>query len=109
MISRTLTSQNYINIALSMNPILHSQSRGPCNDPVSTSFNTTRQPTFWDYASINVRENQRMDNQVALATLVTQDTGRRQTKHKNTTQQTKHMRNTGPHYKSVMNPGVREG
>jgi len=37
-----------------------------------------------------------MDNQVALATLVTQDTGSRQTKHQNTAQQTKHMSNTGP-------------
>jgi hypothetical protein len=42
---------------------------------------------------INLRENRkvqsRMDNPEKLATLGTQHTGRRQTKHKNTTQRTK--------------------
>ena len=39
---------------------------------------------------VNVRENQmtsRMDNSEILGTLGTDDTGRRQTKHKDTTQQ----------------------
>jgi hypothetical protein len=37
-----------------------------------------------------------MDNPDTLATLDTQDIGRRQTKHKNTTQKTKKMSNTYP-------------
>ena len=47
---------------------------------------------------INVRENLkgqlRMDNPETLATLVTQDTGQKQTKHKNTTQKTKKISKT---------------
>ena len=35
-----------------------------------------------------------MDNLETLITLITQDTGRRETKHKNTTYKTKEMRNT---------------
>jgi len=65
-----------------------------------------------------------MDNPETLATLDTQDTGRGQTKHKNTTQKTKKMRNTD-HTKNTtqktkkmsntdppkmgVNPGARKG
>ena len=49
---------------------------------------------------INFRENRRCiqiwTNPETLATLCTQDTGRRQTKHINTTQKTKMMSNTNP-------------
>jgi len=37
-----------------------------------------------------------MDNPERLAKLGTQDTGRRQTKHKDTTQKTKNISNTDP-------------
>ena len=52
----------------------------------------------------------RMENLETLATLGTQDTGRRQIKHKNTTQKTKKWSNTcGPQKQPVVNPCAREG
>ena len=51
-----------------------------------------------------------MENLETLATLGTQDTGRRQIKHKNTTQKTKKRSNTcGPQKQPVVNPCAREG
>jgi len=50
-----------------------------------------------------------MDNPVTLATNGTQDTRRRQTNHKNTTQKTKEMSNADPHQQSGVNLGSREG
>ena len=50
-----------------------------------------------------------MDNPETLTTLGTQDTGRRQTKHKNTTHRAKKMSNTDPnkHRGVGENPGTR--
>ena len=50
-----------------------------------------------------------MDNLETLATWSTQDTERRQTKEKNTTQKTKKISNTDLTKNSGMNPGAPEG
>jgi len=46
-----------------------------------------------------------MNNPETLATPVTQDTGRRQTKQKTTTQKTKKDEQHGPHQKQCVNKG----
>jgi len=50
-----------------------------------------------------------MDNPEPMATSGRQDTGRKQTKHKNTTQKTKEMSNTKATKKAGMKPDAREG
>ena len=50
-----------------------------------------------------------MDNPEKLATLCTQDTGRRQPKLKNITQKTEKDDQHGPHLKPGVNPGAHEG
>ena len=50
-----------------------------------------------------------MDNLETLATWSTQDTERRKTKEKNTTQKTKKISNTDLTKNSGMNPGAPEG
>jgi len=50
-----------------------------------------------------------MTNPETLATLATHDTGRRQTKHKNTTQHKKLKRSaTRTHHKPGVNPAARD-